>query len=390
MTPRERLLTAIAVKEPDRVPISCCELAGYDPKSWYNKWDSYKSLTDLVREKTDCMYMASLPVAPLVTAADVTLGVELQYCSFKGPIDVRKWREGKSLFAETIYHTPKGDLKALYRVNDDTFTVWKLEHLLKDIGDIDKYISLDLEQPMEFDLSELTRTQAELGENGIMMFSLSDPICEVAELFDMSQFLIFSMTDTDRIKHFMDFVHERQIAYLKAVLQAGLDAGVDWSECLFRICGPEYATPPYLSPEYFAAFVTPYVKRMTEILHQYDTKVRLHSHGKIGKVLDEIMKTEPDALDPIEPPPDGDIELGEVKKRIGDEVCLFGNIELKLLEHGQAEEVRDFVIDTLTQAKAGGGFVCMPTAAPINDPLSEKTEENYRVFIETALEYGRY
>jgi hypothetical protein len=102
------------------------------------------------------------------------------------------------------------------------------------------------------------------------------------------------------------------------------------------------------------------------------------------------MKTEPDALDPIEPPPDGDIKLAEVKKQIGDRVCLFGNIELKLLEHGKPEQVRDFIIDSMTAAKGGGGYVCMPSAAPINDPLSDKTFENYKVFIETALKYGEY
>ena len=96
--------------------------------------------------------------------------------------------------------------------------------------------------------------------------------------------------------------------------------------------------PTNLPPEYFADFVTPYVKRMSELIHQYGAKMRLHCHGNIARVLDEIMKTEPDALDPIEPPPDGDIELGEVKKRIGDKVCLFGNIEMSLLEQGEAGE----------------------------------------------------
>jgi len=32
----------------------------------------------------------------------------------------------------------------------------------------------------------------------------------------------------------------------------------------------------------------------------------------------------------------------------------------------------------------------MPTAAPINIPLSPRTEENYLAFIDAALEYGEY
>lgn len=390
MTSRQRLLTAIAVEQPDRAPVSCYELVAYDQESWYNQRDSYKPLMDLVREKTDCVFMTSLPAVAFGNAAGVVLGFESQSAGTGEHVTTKKYKEGKSLFVETIYHTPKGELKSLHRADDDLFTVWTLEHLLKEIDDIDRYLSFDWPWPDKFDLTEFAATQAKLGENGIMMPSLHDPICEAAELFEMGQFLVLSITRTERVKYLMDFIHKRQIAHLEAILQAGLDAGVDWSQCLFRICGPEYATPPYLSPEYFAAFVTPYVKRMSEIIHRYGAKMRLHCHGRIGTVLDEIMKTEPDALDPIEPPPDGDIELGEVKRRIGDRVCLFGNIELRLLEHGEPEEVRDFVIGALAQAKGGGGFVCMPAAAPISDPLSRKTLENYTVFIETALEYGRY
>ncbi len=40
--------------------------------------------------------------------------------------------------------------------------------------------------------------------------------------------------------------------------------------------------------------------------------------------------------------------------------------------------------------KEGGRFVLMPTAAPINVPLRAKTEQNYRAYIDTALEYAAY
>jgi hypothetical protein len=345
---------------------------------------------DMVREKTDCVFMASLPAAPFGNAADAVRGVESQSPAPDKNITTEKRREGKTQFIETTYHTPKGKLKTLHRIDDNVFTVWTIEHMLKDIDDIDKYLSFDWEGPNEFDLTDFAAEQTQLGENGIMMPTVGDAICEVGELFEFSQFFIFAKTQTDRIKYLMDFIHQRQVAHLEKVMEAGVEAGVKWDECLFRICGPEYATPPFLSPEYFAMFVTPYVRRMSDILHQYGAKTRIHCHGKIAKVLDEIMKTEPDAMDPVEPPPDGDIELGRVKKQTGNRVCLFGNIELRLLEQGEPQQVRDFVIDAMAQAKKDGRFVPMPTAAPINDPLSQKTLENYAVFIETALEHGWY
>ena len=44
----------------------------------------------------------------------------------------------------------------------------------------------------------------------------------------------------------------------------------------------------------------------------------------------------------------------------------------------------------MDQAKDGGRFVLMPTAGPINLPLSPGTEANYKAFIDAGLEFGRY
>jgi len=376
MTSRERLLAVMAGRPTDRVPISTYEMSGWDPSSWYNQRESYRSLMDLARERTDCLYMAGLPGPDFGHAPD-------RY-------EWHERRDADKVFITSTWHTPKGDLIARFRRDDSVHTQWTLEHRLKNLDDIDKYLSMGWEIKNTPDLSDFARAQRDLGDHGIMMPSLGDPICEGADLFEMGEFLIYALTDLDRIRYFLDAIHERQMAWLSAAMEAGVRAGVNWREVMFRICGPEYATPPYASPELFAVLVTPYLKQMSDLLHRYGANVRIHSHGKIAKVLDEIMKTNPDGLDPIEPPPDGDIELDEVKRRIGDRVTLYGNIELKLLEHGKIDQVRDFVIRTMAQAKKGGRFVSMSTASPINDPLSPQTLDNYRVWIDTAREHGVY
>jgi len=390
MTSRQRLLKALELKQTDRIGINCGELNSLEPDNWYNKQPCYKPLMDLVSQNTDCLSMESLPVSPFGNAADAVAGRKTDSGKQNEFITIENWRKGNSQFTQTVYRTPKGRLKTIHRTDDNIYTVWTIEHLLKTVDDIDKYISLPIAQPGRFDLSDFAEKQKKLAHAGLMMPSLSDPICEVAELFEMGQFLVLAMTETAKIKYFLDFVHEHQMTYLKAVLKAGPQAGIDWTQTLFRICGPEYATEPYLPPQYFANFVTPYVTKMTELIHQFGAKVRLHCHGRIAAALDEIAKTNADAIDPIEPPPDGDIELSEVKKRIGDRMCLFGNIEIKLLEHGSTEEVRKFTINAINQAKAGGGFVIMPTAAPIGSPLPQKSLQNYTTFIQTALKHGKY
>jgi uroporphyrinogen-III decarboxylase len=94
-----------------------------------------------------------------------------------------------------------------------------------------------------------------------------------------------------------------------------------------------------------------------------------------------------DAVDPLEPPPQGDVSLDEARRAVGDDVVLFGNIELNLLETLSPEEFSVLVRRTVEQGRAAGGrgFVLMPTAAPCGREVSARTLENYRVLVDTAL-----
>jgi len=44
----------------------------------------------------------------------------------------------------------------------------------------------------------------------------------------------------------------------------------------------------------------------------------------------------------------------------------------------------------MVDAKRGSGFILMPTACPINVPLSKITQENYMQMLESAEKYGNY
>src|SRR5262245_48652551 len=132
--------------------------------------------------------------------------------------------------------------------------------------------------------------------------------------------------ETEHFAGTVRLMHERCMENLRRMLAVSVVE-------LYRICGPEYATPPYLPPALFERFVVPCVSEMVDLIHGKGARVRFHCHGKIGRVLDMILATGADGLDPCEPP-DGAITLAELKRRTGSHLCLFGNLELKLLEHG--------------------------------------------------------
>ena len=116
-------------------------------------------------------------------------------------------------------------------------------------------------------------------------------------------------------------IHRRNMINLENMLKTRT---VD----LYRICGSETFTPPYLPPAYFSRFVTPYLKEITGLIHKYGGLARIHCHGKTGKVLDDIISCGADAFDPCEAPPDGDISLRGLKERAGGKDCLFCYLRL--------------------------------------------------------------
>jgi hypothetical protein len=365
MSSRERLLAAIRHEPLDRVPISTHELVGWNPNLWENQQPSYDRLMNLVREKTDCIYLLGFPRV-----------------NRRQETTVERWTEGDSHYTRTIIHTPRGDLQELGRRDEGVNTTWRVERLLKTDEDVARFLSIpyELEAP---DMSSVFEAQARLGDMGITQVSITDPICEVAGRFRFEDFLERAFFQPEQIMKMLDVLAPRVYEFLDVMLEQG--AGP-----MIRIVGPEYITAPYLPPRFFERFVVDYDLPMVQRIHDYDQYVRMHCHGNIRDVLGMMADMEIDALDPVEGPPSGDITLEEAKACCGDRVCLMGNIQLRDLELAEPDEMERITREAIEAGKPGGGFIILPTAAPYDVPLSPKTERNYEIFIETSLRYGYY
>lgn len=391
MTSKERLLTVLQHKIPDRIPISTYDMTGWhcNPKEnmvkdpvidylekniygtymsgWWNKEESYLPLMEYIRENADCTYM---------TTVDCNNAYIMQNTH------IQQRSEGDSTFTKIILTTPKGDLTQTFRVDKGVYTAWEIEHKIKDDSDIEKFLSIPFE-PIPTDVSYLKKCEEYIGDNGILMIDILDPICEVAGLFDLASFTLTAFTEEKLIIKMLDKVYEQQEYFLKDMLKKG--AGP-----LFRMSGAEYCTPPFLPNEFFKKYVVTYDKQLIRIMHDYGTYARSHSHGKIKTVLRDFLDMEVDAIDPVEAPQSGDITLKEAKKICGDNICLFGNIQLRDLEQLPADQMEEVVRKCVEEGKPGGNFVALPTATPLNVPLSPRTEENFKIFIDTVLKLGTY
>jgi len=115
----------------------------------------------------------------------------------------------------------------------------------------------------------------------------------------------------------------------------------------------------------------------------------IHCHGKLDAVLEKIVSMKPDALEPLEPPPSGDLLLNQIKKRVGDKICLMGYIQYRDLANGSKDDIERKCREAIEMGAEGGGYVILPTAGPIT-ALSERELENHKQLLISAKKYGKY
>ena len=136
----------------------------------------------------------------------------------------------------------------------------------------------------------------------------------------------------------------------------------------------------------FREYVRRYDRPLIDLIRASGGYARVHCHGRLRGILDDIAAMGADALDPIEPPPQGDVELAYVRQRHGRQMVLFGNLEMSdidgLPQDAFAEKVKR-ALDEGTRG-SGRGFVLMPSASPIGRVLPMRIMKNYEVIAEVA------
>ena len=112
---------------------------------------------------------------------------------------------------------------------------------------------------------------------------------------------------------------------------------------------------PFLSPTMFDEFITPYLADLIKGYREMGFYVIKHTDGNIMPILDSLVSANPHALHSIDP--QGKVDIAEVKKLVGDRVCLIGNVNCGLMDTGTDEDVIESVRYALKNGMSGGGYI---------------------------------
>lgn len=153
----------------------------------------------------------------------------------------------------------------------------------------------------------------------------------------------------------------------------------------FALCSDYcFNTGPFLSPQLFAEFVTPYLAKLIAGYRDMGFYTIKHTDGNIMPILDQLIEANPHALHSLDP--QGGVDMKEVKEKVGDKVCLIGNVNCGLLQTGTKEEIIESVRYALKHGMPGGGYIfstsnCVYTGMPL---------ESYELMLDIWRKEGVY
>ena len=101
-------------------------------------------------------------------------------------------------------------------------------------------------------------------------------------LFDMGEYTVTALTE-------QALFHQLLERFAPTLLAVTEEVARRLPGRLWRIYGPEFAAAPYLPPALFREYVCRYDKPMVDIIHGTGGYARVHSHGRLKGVLDDIV-----------------------------------------------------------------------------------------------------
>ena len=370
MSSRERLLAAFQSKPVDRVPVKV-----WSASPWLQVWHpSFQPILDAALAKTDLAVQWSMNTGYYMTHMDaVDLWVSDKPSTHQG------YRE-----RHEVCHTPLGDLHSVHAYSPQHLPGRTLKYAIESVEDAKKFLSIPY-VPIEDDIlntSEFFARSKALGDRGIMIAQIDfEPIYAVQMLMGSELFAIWLLEERDLIRELVECLTKRVVDRVEYMLARGIGP-------VFGYYGPELCIPPLVRPQDFQEFVVEVDKRFIRLLKEAGCLLWVHCHGKMSPVIEGFMEMGVDCLNPIEPPPMGDLTLREAREIVGDRMCLEGNIEADDMYRAPREHIRELVAQAMEQAR-GGGFILCPTSGFMEWPFArERLVENYLTYIEAGLEHG--
>lgn len=370
MDSKERMLCALGLGKPDRLPVTI------------HQWQQYH----LDHHMGGMTPQEAFRATGLDAAVSFFVGMgqftaptqEGTYELAPGWVD-RVREMSRSTTARIVQHTistPDGQLT--YAVGANPTTSWIIEHMIKreeDLDLIERYMPI-----ASLDRPAVGRAYDELGAAGILRgFVWGDQggCWQHACCLMPTAKLILACFDNP------DWVHRLLQVLLKKKLRFVQDS-LDGARFDLIETGGGSASDTVISPKIHAEFCEPYDRELHNALHTVGHKVVYHTCGGMVHIVDSILANGCDASETLSPPSVGGNvdDPSIIREAFGGKLALIGGLDqFNILTTGTPEQIRTEVFRLFEGFGREGGYIL--SAA---DHFYETPVENLRVYAAAAAE----
>jgi uroporphyrinogen decarboxylase len=375
MTSRERVVTALDHREPDRVPFDC-------PLSYgqYEMLRKHLGYGDEVKPGSSW-----LSVQPPVDFA-LKFDMDLYYIGLNKQPGAPKFEYGMETYTDewgVTYQRAENPTGYHY-----DFAVNPLKDAT--IDDLADYPWPDPHDPALADgLAEKCRYLYE-NTDFALVGKFSNSIFEQA----------FYLRGYEQL--FIDLAANREFAC--ALLDRLTDIAIARAEVGIRACGPYiqiarlagddmgHQQGTLLSPRMFRQLIKPRFARLykttKQLLHQYNPngKLMAHTDGDVYPIIPDYIEMGLDVLNPVQPYV-AEMDHDRLKAEFGDRLSFHAAIDIQhVLPFGTPEEVRAEAVKTMRALGRNGGYILAPT----HYVQPDVPPENVVALHDAVMECGSY
>jgi len=143
---------------------------------------------------------------------------------------------------------------------------------------------------------------------------------------------------------------------------------------------------PVMSPALYRRLIKPYHARMVEAVKRFHKPLLLHSCGSVAAFLPDLIEIGVDAIHPVQVSAK-DMDSARLKREFGRDITFWGGIDTQhVLPRGTTAEVKKEVQRRIGDLGPGGGYVL----GAVHNIQAEVPVENILAMFEAAREFGRY
>ncbi len=391
MNSKERMKLAMALSEPDRVPVMC-QLAighyfiysGVDPLDiWFTSEGFADALIKLRKRYEFDGILINLP------------GRNPEYKKYINTIEdndngkIIHWKNG----GYTIF--PADDLPS-YQHSMDYKNTTSLDDIEPDmLYYIEPYDITGISYPYRWCFEEELRSfddffpdyhvntirsvKQAVGKDISIHAEIFSPWSQLLELLGYENILMAIMDDPGKIKACLERLSDGAADLAKRQAAENIDA---------ILISSAFAGGGFISANQYDEFIVPCENKVIEeVKKKYSIPVYTHTCGKIGDRLENMLSTGTNGIDTLDPPPLGNVELVEAKKTLLGRAFIKGNIDpVNVMHQGDQESITKNVIETINIGKLKGGYI-LSTACSVSPHTSP---ENIELLSSLAKQYGKY